>query len=536
MVGEDSFEVGMVRPTERFDSVEAFESYSGGRTTMDKILDADAFSHPSANLSARGRFDFETGNGLFRRSWVSAPASTRASDGLGPLFNARACQSCHVKDGRGHAPAANWPDDDALSMLFKLGVPMALKPDDGDGVTSTAPDMSAGDGDGLAVTSTAPDMSAGDGDGLAVTSTAPDASTGDGLAVTSTAPDMSAGAGVAAAAPDPVYGFQIQDAAVAGHQPEGRVDIVYDTRVVELDGQVVRLRAPRYRLRSLAYGEAHPEVLISGRVAPPMIGLGLLAAIDERDILAGADPSDQDGDGISGRARMVWSRALGARVLGRFGWKATQATLEDQSALAFAQDMGLSTPLQLAPWGDCTLAQELCQLALHGNDGADDAPELSQTILDLVVFYSANLAVPVRRQADDAQVLRGKAAFYASGCTGCHTPKFVTSAQPPPGLQAQAGQLIWPYSDFLLHDMGPGLNDGVAEAGATGGEWRTPPLWGIGLTRLVSEQAGYLHDGRARTLLEAVLWHDGEARASVDRFRALSADERTALLAFLRSL
>ena len=463
-------------PAASFDAPEEFESQSGGDTSSQRIKGPKVFSHPSSNLTASQRFDFEVGNAMFRRAWVSAPASTRASDGLGPLFNARACQSCHIKDGRGHVPAANWPDDDAVSMLFKLGVPAAALSRQGGGTVEGA------------------------------------------------------------FLPDPVYGAQIQDAAIPALRPEAKVDITYSEVIVMLGDERIRLRKPHYSLRDLAYGKAHPDLVISGRVAPAMIGLGLLAAIDTQALLVRADPDDRDGDGVSGRANWLDSLGDGQGLIGRFGWKAAVARLADQSAIAFVVDMGLSTPLQLQAWGDCTAAQADCREAIHGNAGDPGGPELSQRILDLVEFYSANLAVPVRRKVDDAEVLRGKAAFYGLGCIACHTPKHLTAAQQPPGLAAQSQQLIWPYTDLLLHDMGEGLADGLAEGQASGREWRTTPLWGIGLTKQVSEVATFLHDGRARSLQEAILWHGGEAQRSADGYRDLAPSERQALLAFLESL
>ena len=155
-------------------------------------------------------------------------------------------------------------------------------------------------------------------------------------------------------------------------------------------------------------------------------------------------------------------------------------------------------------------------------------------VTDLVTFHAQNLAVPARRGADKPEVPSGKKVFYEPGCISCHTPKFVTRRDAP--NKAQSFQLIWPYSDFLLHDMGEGLADGQAVGDATGSEWRTPPLWGIGLTRRVNGHTFFLHDGRARSLAEAILWHGGEAQAARDRFAAADAADRAALVKFLESL
>lgn len=266
-----------------------------------------------------------------------------------------------------------------------------------------------------------------------------------------------------------------------------------------------------------------------------MIGLGLLEAIPAADILAREDPGDADGDGISGRANIVIDPGTGQSVLGRFGLKAGKATIRDQTAQALLTDLGLSTPLRPAATGDCTPAQTACLAAPNGEDaGIRDGREVDQAALELLTYYAQSLAVPARRGVGDADVLRGKRLFHDLNCTGCHSPKHVTHRLT--GTPALSFQLIWPYTDLLLHDMGERLADGLPEARATGREWRTPPLWGIGLAQAVSPEAGFLHDGRARTLLEAILWHGGEAEAQRDAVIALPAADRNALVAFLESL
>ncbi len=458
-------------PADRFDAPEAFEARPGGAATSPAPVDANAFSHSSANMSFERELDFKVGNGFFRKLWVTAPASTRVSDGLGPLFNARACQSCHLKDGRGHPPTG--PEDPAVGMFLRLSVPAA---------EADLPAALAGI------------------------------------------------EGYLATLPEPTYGGQLQNFGVPGLPAEGRMAIEYeDVPVTMADGAVVTLQKPSYRAEDLAYGPMRDDVQLSPRVAPQMVGLGLLEAIPEADILARADPEDADADGISGRANRVWSAAEGRAMLGRFGFKAGQPTIRDQAAAAFAGDVGISTTLLPDAWGDCTAAQPLCQAQPDGG-----APEADDHVLDLVTFYSRNLAVPARRGAGDPQVLEGKRVFYAAGCAACHTPKFVTDRLE--GQPEQSFQLIWPYSDMLLHDMGEELADDRPEAVASGREWRTAPLWGIGLTETVTGQASYLHDGRARTLLEAVLWHGGEAQAARDRAVALPQGERDALVRFLESL
>ena len=333
--------------------------------------------------------------------------------------------------------------------------------------------------------------------------------------------------------PEPTYGTQLQDVSVVGQSAEGRIRIVRTAREVTLgDGVTVVLEAPRYTIVDLGYGPLDPRVMTSVRVAPPMIGLGLLEAVSESDIVARADPDDSDGDGISGRARRVWSPEHGRMMLGRFGWKGGAASIVDQSAGAMSGDIGISSPLAPAPWGECTERQKACRNAMHGADTSGfEAPA---NVMDAVVFYSRHLAVPARRDVSDPKVLRGKALFYGIGCTGCHTPKHATRRDWP--LETLAGQLIWPYTDLLVHDMGDDLADGRPEGDASGREWRTPPLWGIGLTEVVNGHTRFLHDGRARNLLEAILWHGGEAESARDAFRAMPSVDRNALLAFLNSL
>ncbi|WP_240910422.1 di-heme oxidoredictase family protein [Pontivivens nitratireducens] len=449
-----------------------FEQMSAGAATVRVVGTADAFSQPSDNLTFEDELTFKVGNGLFRKLWVSAPSSTLASDGLGPLYNARSCQRCHIKDGRGHPPEAE--DSNAISMFLRVSIPGTL----------------------------------------------------DDLI-----PQIE---GYIATSPDPNYGVQLQDFAVQGYRAEYRLDISYQEETVTFpDGQTASLRHPTYTAADLGYGPLHPDAMFSPRLAPQMIGLGLLEAIPTADILANADPDDANDDGISGRPNVVWSLVHDEPMLGRFGLKAIEPTVLEQSAGAFAGDIGISTPIFPAAAGECTPAQVDCRNAIHG-DGDDRGTEVDAEGLELVAFYSRNLGVPARRDVDDPQVLRGKEVFYSTGCTACHTPSFVTHRLRD--RPEQSFQLIWPYTDLLLHDMGEGLADHRPEGRATGREWRTPPLWGIGLTQQVSGHTYFLHDGRARSLLEAVLWHGGEAAPQRDAVIALPTEDRAALIAFLESL
>jgi CxxC motif-containing protein (DUF1111 family) len=328
--------------------------------------------------------------------------------------------------------------------------------------------------------------------------------------------------------PEPTYGGQLNPRGILGVPGEG------DPRVVTTlvtgqydDGSSYELASPRYELRDLAYGDLPADIMISPRTAPQMIGLGLLQAIDEADLLAYADADDADGDGISGRPNQVWDVASASVMLGRFGWKANQPRLEQQNSGAFNGDIGITSAL--FPDENCTAAQPECQGALSGG-----APEIDVKHVLQVDYYSKYLAVPARRDYTNPDVKRGEALFGELGCSSCHVTTFKTGMlEETPELSLQT---IHPYTDLLLHDMGDDLADNRPDFEADGNEWRTPPLWGIGLFQDVNDHTRYLHDGRARNLEEAVLWHGGEAENSEAAFKALAADERAALLKFLDSL
>lgn len=447
----------------------------GEATSRGTFATADAFSHFSGNMSFAKELDFKVGNALFRKLWVSAPSSTKSSDGLGPLYNARACQSCHLKDGRGHPPFGPGIENRSVSMFLRLSIPPQT-----------------------------------DEQRQALAS------------------------GRASVIPEPVYGTQLQELGIQGQTGEGRMVITYEQIAITLgDGEIVHLRKPSYRIEDLGYGPLHPQTMVSPRLTPQMIGLGLLEAIPESDIRGREDPDDRDGDGISGRANWVWSNEQNRLALGRFGWKAGQPTVLQQAAEAFAGDIGIGSWLVPHPYGDCTPKQVVCRDAPHGGTAQRPYEEISKKFLDLVGFYARNLAVPPRR-APTPDTVAGQQLFDAIGCASCHTPSHVTGPESPDSHLR--GQRIWPYTDLLLHDMGDGLADGRPEGRATGHEWRTPPLWGIGLTEIVSGHTFFLHDGRARSLTEAVLWHGGEAQSARDAFANLSAAERRQLIAFVSSL
>ncbi|GAB4561577.1 MAG: di-heme oxidoredictase family protein [Haliangiales bacterium] len=422
------------------------------------VFDAgrNAYSHPLPGLSTDEERGFFRGRALFRDDWVQAPASTQTRDGLGPLFNARSCVACHVRDGRGRPPI---DDESLVSLLFRLSVP---------------------------------------------------------------------GAGEnGAPLPEATYGGQLQPFSVPGVAADGDVQIEYEAVPGSYgDGEEYSLRRPRYQLVGLGYGDASDEVLISPRVAPAMHGLGLLSAVPEATIVALADEDDSDGDGISGRANYVWDQERGQVALGRFGWKANQPSLLQQTAGAFNGDLGITS--RLFPSDDCTAAQPGCAEATSGGD-----PELIDGFLEDVALYTRTLAVPARRALDSAEVRAGQELFSEFGCASCHTPRLQTGES---DIDALADQTIYPYTDLLLHDMGPELADDRPDFLADGREWRTAPLWGIGLVEAVNSHQFFLHDGRARGLAEAILWHGGEAEPARERFRTAPAVERAQLIAFLESL
>ena len=324
--------------------------------------------------------------------------------------------------------------------------------------------------------------------------------------------------------PVPGYGTQLNNRAIYGTQAEGSVKIEYSEQPLTTeDGTRVHLRYPNYTITD-TYQPLPENVAVSPRVAPVVFGLGLLEAIPEKTILTYADEADVNGDGISGKPNYVWDVVQKRYTLGRFGWKANQPTLLQQVASAYHDDMGVTTSL-------FPLENSTGQSQLKENR---TTPEVSDEILDVVTFYVQTLAVPARRNVDDPQVMQGEQLFAQAQCASCHVPTLRTGVLP--GVPSVSNQTIHPYTDLLLHDMGPDLADNRSDFQASGTEWRTPPLWGIGLVRTVNGHTNFLHDGRARNLMEAILWHGGEAEKSRQTVLEMSQTERNALIAFLESL
>lgn len=432
----------------------------------------NAFSHPAANLSIDRQSAFFIGNSFFKKNWVEAPASTTGRDGLGPHFIARACASCHTLDGRGAPPRV----ENAQNVEAPVGLLMRL----------SVP--------------------------------------GDG--------------GRAGAVGEPSYGGQLNNAAVAGVHAEARVEIRYDAVPGRFaDGTEFVLRKPVYGFDALAYGAMDSAVMVSPRIAPQVIGLGLLEAIPEESLLAIAQRQARQGEGISGRPNRVWDQFRHAWVIGRFGWKANVGSVAHQTASAFNGDMGITSTR--FPREECTPAQTDClerlarEAAWRAQRG-ETSVDIDERALARTIFYTTTLAVPARRDVRDPQVLRGKQLFHEAQCASCHVPRHLTGQLE--AFPELSGQTIFPYTDLLLHDMGAGLADGRPDFAANGQEWRTPPLWGIGLIPAVNGHEFLLHDGRARNIMEAILWHGGEAEQSKGRVLNMPEADRKALVRFVRSL
>jgi CxxC motif-containing protein (DUF1111 family) len=327
--------------------------------------------------------------------------------------------------------------------------------------------------------------------------------------------------------PEPNYGGNLNPFAIVG-AAEGTIDITYEEQPGQFaDGEAYSLRVPRYTFTDLQYGPLAPDVRFSPRVAPSVFGSGLLEAVPADEIRKREDPEDGDGDGISGRANVLWDHALNREALGRFGWKANQPDIAHQTAAAFHGEIGMTSALN--PTENCTPVQTACLAAPTGGE-----PEVSPEIFTHIVQYERMLGVPARRDLQDPQVRRGAALFQQAGCVSCHVPTLRTAKlDDAPWLSEQ---IIHPFTDLLLHDMGPALADGRQDFLAGGSEWRTPPLWGLGLLQTVNGHTLLLHDGRARNVSEAILWHGGEGERAKEAFRTMNKDDRAALLRFLGSL
>lgn len=415
------------------------ERLGGDCTTYDQSV--NAFGNALPNLAFNERSEFVLGNSFFRTSWVIAPSSTTARDGLGPLFNSTSCSGCHHLDGRGRMPRTS--DEQPVALLFRL------------------------------------------------------AERGTGQ-------------------PSNNYGGQFDVNAIPGIEPEVSIAIEYSPIVVNYpDGSSCTLRKPTYKTNSLRYGSLEPTIGISPRLAQQLCGLGLLEAIEHSALELN-------------RAVSSTAMVTGRHGIGRFGWKAEQPTIAAQVAAAFAGDMGITSPLHTHD----NRSQTQEPLLAHTANGG--IPEISEENFQAVVTYIHQLAVPARRNAHAPDVIAGAKNFEKIGCTSCHTPTLTT--QSAGNVKALQAQTIHPYTDLLLHDMGESLSDNTDTHAAMGSEWRTPPLWGIGLIPVVNSERFLLHDGRARTIEEAILWHGGEAENVITAFKNLPKLERDKLILFIESL
>jgi CxxC motif-containing protein (DUF1111 family) len=328
--------------------------------------------------------------------------------------------------------------------------------------------------------------------------------------------------------PDPNYGYQLNDKAILGVPYEGKATITYSKRTVFYkDKSKTDLSVPHYSFHSLSFGPLSPNTKHSGRVAPAVFGLGLIEAIKKEDIIRNEDILDINNDGVSGRANFIIDVPSNKEVLGRFGWKATRGTLLHHIAGAASEDMGLTS--SIFPEENCIHIQKKCSEQINGG-----TPEISEKQINMLQLYMQTLAVPRQRDAQDKEVIKGNKLFIKIGCENCHVSTYRTGQHED--HEELSNRVIKPYSDFLLHNMGPELDDGLQEGKVESREWKTPPLWGIGLVKIVNKHNRFLHDGRARSIEEAILWHGGEGLRSKEKFLSLSAKERTNLLKFLSSL
>ncbi len=423
------------------------------------------FTHKIEDLSDEELDKFILGKSFFRIPWVEAPSATTARDGLGPLFNANTCLSCHPNNGS--SSVYNKENEISRGYISRLSIPS-------NGSLEHQNQLK-----------------------------------------------------YKGFVQDPVYGSQISVNGTKNVPFEAKPLIKYEKKkIVYPDGKVVYLKSPlkgrEHQLAELNYGKLHGGVSITNRVAQPLIGLGLLEKLSDGQILENQDINDTDGDGISGKANMVYSPQHGGFKVGRYTWKASASTVKYQSAAAANNDMSLTT--SLFPDENCTAAQKECNNAPKGDPLRGGSPfDLPDQRLDAVAFYLKNLKAPksVIREK------KGEELFAAIGCASCHIPTFTLSN----------GYKIRPFSDLLLHDMGEELSDGRREFLAEASEWRTAPLWGIGKReKALGQKPDLLHDGRAGTIEEAILWHAGEALRAKENFMNLSESQRESIIKYIKEL
>ncbi|UTV97961.1 c-type cytochrome [Marinomonas rhizomae] len=432
---------------------------------------ASDYSTPLVGIKVEDKLDFHIGKNVFQKLWVPAPSSTTASDGLGPLFNTRSCNNCHLNGGRGHAPEANVNGASIPSFLVKLGKSYPTS----------------------------------------------------NIQTNKIYPPIG----------DKRYGHQFQGQSSPGILPEGDYYLTYSTYIETLsDGTEVTLRKPNLHWNTLNYGHFEDSTGFTMLVSPALVGMGLLDNIPDELIISGADPDDKNNDGISGRVSWVLSDK--EKVIGRFGYKATATSVSAQNQSAFNTDLGLSTPLNPKPSGDCTEFQRDCMQSPNGNSSHLDNLEVDKQQTRLVDLFVSLSSPPAMRNLTNKTFLEGKRLFDDGRCASCHTPKMETGNSSE--FAVLNNRTFYPFTDMLLHDMGPELAGGFPNFSASPSEWRTAPLWGIGLSKKVSGRVSFLHDGRAQTIEEAILWHGGEANQSKEYYKNLNKEQREKLIYFLESL
>ncbi len=425
-------------------------------TYYTKANSKKSFSKSYNNLNNEEIDIFMLGRSFFRIPWVEAPSATTARDGLGPLFGANTCLSCHPNNSQGSVYNKN--NNISRSMVVRLSIP------------------------------------------------------------SNNSKEHKLLLKKSGFIPEPVYGAQVSLNGTKNVPFEAKLKVLYTNKYVTYkDGQTVILSKPNYSFKDLNYGALHKDTIITVRKAPALVGLGLLEDLSDEEILKNVDEFDKNNDGISGKANMVYSLAVKSELLGRYTYKASAPTVKQQSAAAFHNDMGLTTTY--FPNDNCTKYQTKCL----NSPKARDAIDVTDFRLYSIDFYLRHLKVPKSKIKEK----EGEALFAKLSCTSCHISSFTT----------KKNMIIKPYSDFLLHDMGEGLSDGRSEFRATKNEWRTTPLWGINSYRkTLGKKPDYLHDGRAKSIEEAILWHGGEALNSRNSFILMDQIKRDKIIKFIGTL
>ena len=408
--------------------------------------EALTFIKPSASIIDKD--DFLLGNKLFNFQWLEPENIKTNLDGLGPIFNRKACSDCHIRNGRGiHSKKIS-----NRTFVIKILEPRK---------TSKNKKLNI------------------------------------------------------------FFGEQIQDRAIHNSKPEAKVSIRWiETKHKYVDGEIYFLRKPKLIIETISPENISSDTIFSIRMPPPLLGMGLINSISDEFLLSISDHYDSDNNGISGKANIINNIKNNKNSIGKFGWKASIESLEIQNAIASFEDMGVTNPILRDE--DCYNDYTLCQ-------SSNTNPEMNEIYFNKINRYLKLLAVPEKRNRNSKLVKNGKVVFDQLGCNLCHLPSIVIR-------NGETREIIHPFSDFLLHDMGKELEDKSQFNIPEKSEWRTSPLWGIGLTKKISGSEFYLHDGRARNLEEAILWHGGEAKKSAEAFRSLDKIQRIQLIKFLKSL